>query len=107
DPVHDDGPARGRSPLKLFESWAVGVPFVTADVGDRHYLLGNPPAGVLVEPGDADALAVGVCSILTNSHLSTLIVERGIAEVKKYYWYHLASELSSIYMALFERKSLS
>ena len=35
DPVYDNEAAKGRSPLKLFESWSCGVPFVTADVGDR------------------------------------------------------------------------
>ncbi|MGW8249816.1 MAG: glycosyltransferase, partial [Anaerolineales bacterium] len=62
DPVLDDDAARGRSPLKLFESWACGVPFVTCNVGDREYLLDPPgsgegPAGLLAHPGDADSLA--------------------------------------------------
>ena len=62
DPVLDDGAARGRSPLKLFESWACGVPFVPCDVGDRRRLLtaegaSGPPAGLLASPGDPESLA--------------------------------------------------
>ncbi len=59
DPVLDDGAARGRSPLKLFESWACGVPFVTCDVGDRGRLLaaedsGGLPAGLLADASDPE-----------------------------------------------------
>ena len=58
DPVYDNDAARGRSPLKLFESWACGVPFVTAPVGDRQYILGEPPAGILSQrAGDPQSLA--------------------------------------------------
>lgn len=35
DPVYDDIAAKARSPLKIFESWACGVPVVTSPVGDR------------------------------------------------------------------------
>jgi glycosyltransferase involved in cell wall biosynthesis len=69
DPVKDDDAARGRSPLKLFESWACGVPFLTSPVGDRKYLLGQPPAGLLVEPaGDPEAMAEGMLQVLVPAY---------------------------------------
>lgn len=49
DPVRDSMAERGRCPLKIFEAWAAGVPFVTMDVGDRRLLAGDPPAVVLTD----------------------------------------------------------
>ena len=41
EPVNDDDAARGRCPIKLFESWACGAPFISADVGDRRHIAGR------------------------------------------------------------------
>lgn len=97
DPVHDDDAARGRSPLKLFESWICGIPFVTADVGDRALLLGDPPAGMLARPSDAGALSQAIIEVLENPNLSQLLCQRGLERVQDYYWDHLAEELDGIY----------
>ena len=42
DPVLDNRAARGQQPLKLFECWACGVPYISADIGDRSVILGSP-----------------------------------------------------------------
>ena len=97
DPVHDDHTARGRSPLKLFESWAAGVPFVTADVGDRRALLGHPPAGILVESGNPNALAQGIIQVLADPDMAQTIAQRGIKRVLSFHWNRLAADLSQIY----------
>jgi glycosyltransferase involved in cell wall biosynthesis len=95
DPVHDDPAARGRLPLKLFESWISGVPFVTADVGDRAFVMGDPPAGVLVSPGQTETLAEGIATILSNADLSATVIEKGKEKVKDYYWEPLAEMLEN------------
>jgi glycosyltransferase involved in cell wall biosynthesis len=97
DPVYDDGAARGRSPLKLFESWACGVPFVSADVGDRRNLLGDPPAGLLAQPGDPISLAEMVLRVLNNQALAQSLKQRGLERVKFYFWDELAVKMNSIY----------
>jgi glycosyltransferase involved in cell wall biosynthesis len=98
DPVHDDGAARGRSPLKLFESWACGVPFVSADVGDRKKLLGNPPAGILTNPNDPESLANAIQSLLNEPKLASSLSRRGYDRVQNYYWDKLSGKMSTIYM---------
>jgi glycosyltransferase involved in cell wall biosynthesis len=98
DPVHDDDAARGRSPLKLFESWICGTPFVTADVGDRAHLLGDPPAGMLARPGDAGALSQAIIEVLENPKLSQSLRQHGLERVQDYYWDHLAKDLERIYL---------
>ena len=100
DPVYDDQAARGRSPLKLFESWACGVPIVTADVGDRKSLLSNPPAGVLSQAGDAESLARSIERILENHLLAETLRANGFIQVENYYWDVLAKQLENIYRSI-------
>ncbi|MDT8898586.1 glycosyltransferase family 4 protein [Thermanaerothrix sp. 4228-RoL] len=86
DPVYDDLTARGRCPLKLFESWICGVPFVTGDVGDRRLLAGDPPAIKICKPGDPDSLAASIIEILNNKELADRMIELGKERVKEFYW---------------------
>jgi glycosyltransferase involved in cell wall biosynthesis len=97
EPVHDDGIGRGRLPLKLFESWASGIPFVTADVGDRRTILGSPPAGVLVRPGDPVALSQGILGLLASPKEQSSLRKLGLERVKRFYWNHLARIADSAY----------
>jgi glycosyltransferase involved in cell wall biosynthesis len=97
DPVQDDAAARGRSPLKLFESWACGVPFVSADVGDRRVLLGEPPAGLVATPDNHQALAERILQILNNQDLAKELRERGLERVKTYFWDQLALKMDLLY----------
>jgi len=119
DPVHDDLTARARSPLKLFESFAVGTPVVTGDVGDRRNMLGGPPqspltlggkfcdgapfdpaqgkAGVLVKAGDAQALAEGILAILEDSDLAHAAREAALRLRERYYWDVLVRDFIQVY----------
>ena len=111
EPVHDDLTARARSPLKLFESFAVGTPVVTGDVGDRRNILGAPPqspptlggkfcdgeAGLLVEPGDAQALAEGILTILEDSDLAHAMQEAALSLCERYYWDVLVRKFIRVY----------
>ena len=97
DPVRDDEAARGRSPLKLFESWACEVPFVTSDVGDRRQLLGDPPAGLLTRSGEASALAEAILRVLHQPALADELRRRGLARLPEFTWSNLARELDEVY----------
>lgn len=103
DPVFDDEAARGRAPLKLFESWACGTPFVTSDVGDRKKLLGNPPAGLLAKAGDPSSLAKVIIKVLIDDQLAYDLRWRGKERVKNYYWDQLAVNLDKIYRSNLHR----
>ena len=102
DPVFDDDAARGRSPLKLFESWFCGVPFVTSDVGDRRALIGDPPAGVLVTPGDPNALVQGILKVIQNQEKAEKLRSEGIERVKSYTWEHLANDFNQVIQSSLE-----
>lgn len=92
DPVHDNDACRGRSPLKMFESWACGTPFVSAAVGDREALAGSPPAALLAKPGDAASLSLAILQALNDRPTAEALRQRGLEIVGAYYWDRLAQE---------------
>jgi glycosyltransferase involved in cell wall biosynthesis len=97
DPVFDDPVGRSRLPLKLFESWVCGVPFVTGDVGDRRIVLGEPPAGILARPGDPKSLAEAILQILQKPKLAVEIQKRGLDRAQSFKWDHLVRNLDAVY----------
>jgi glycosyltransferase involved in cell wall biosynthesis len=96
DPVADDPVAAGRSPLKIVESLAAGVPVVTGDVGDRAEMLGQS-AGALVRPGDAGALADGIMALLSDPMRCALMASRARERADAYRWDRLAREWAKVY----------
>ncbi len=83
--------------MKLFESWAAGVPFVSGDVGDRGLLLGTPPAGVLAWPGSVAALAEGILQVLNDAAYAEELRQRGRRRVVEFYWDTLVRRLDASY----------
>ncbi len=96
EPVYDDYASQARSPLKLFESWISGVPFVTGDVGDRLELLGNPPAGVLVEPGNVEEYASAIIKLLSDKDRRLEISETGLVRAREFLWSDMSQEINVI-----------
>ncbi|MCP4287096.1 MAG: hypothetical protein GY792_22045, partial [Gammaproteobacteria bacterium] len=74
-----------------------GVPFATADVGDRQNLIGDPPAGLLAAPGDPASLAEAILKILQDSALASALRENGLARISDFYWARLAQQLDAVY----------
>ena len=97
EPVIDNSVGRSSLPLKMFESWAAGVPFVTQDVGDRRLILGEPPAGILAEAGDANSLSNAILKLLTDSELANQLRERGFEQAKIYSWENLSKQMEEAY----------
>lgn len=54
------------SPLKVVEYMAAGICAVASDLGQIRTLLGDGDRGVLVEPGNADALAEAVVELVDD-----------------------------------------
>ena len=102
DPVYDNDAARGRCPLKLFESWVCQVPFVTSDVGDRQRLMAGRQAALLARPGDPLSLAEAIVQILTQPGLSAQLAAQGNELSEQYRWHILAED----WLAYFHQKAL-
>lgn len=100
DPVRDDIAAKARSPLKIFESLAAGVPVVTGNVGDRCQYLGMGSAGRLVIPGDPHSLATGILEILWNPRMARQMRQAAEFIREKYYWDVLVKDFAKVYNLL-------
>jgi glycosyltransferase involved in cell wall biosynthesis len=98
DPVIDNEVGRSRLPLKMFESWAAGVPFVTADVGDRKLVIGDPPAGLLAKPGDPHSLAQALLQVLSSPGQAVALREAASKRAPEYDWDRLAQRLETSYL---------
>jgi len=96
DPVHDDPAGQARSPLKIVESMASGVPVVTGDVGDRSVVLAHG-GGLLVSPGDSTALAEGLITILKDKALHAHLSAEAREVQKQYYWDRLVQDFVRVY----------
>jgi glycosyltransferase involved in cell wall biosynthesis len=60
-------PSRSEGlPNALLEAMAAGVPVVATEVGGTAELVQHDRIGWLVPPGDATALAAGVCAVLED-----------------------------------------
>jgi glycosyltransferase involved in cell wall biosynthesis len=97
DPVYDNAVARARSPLKVVESLAAGVPVVTGDVGDRRSVLQDGLAECIVKPGDATALAEGIAQVLSDKALRTSLSQHAVQVREKFWWNVLVRDWASIY----------
>jgi glycosyltransferase involved in cell wall biosynthesis len=95
EPVRDDVLARSRSPLKVVESIAAGVPVVTGDVGDRREIVGD--AGLLVPPGDEAALAGGLLRLLRDRELHGRVTAAAVRGRERLCWDVLVHRFERVY----------
>ena len=90
DPVNDTLADRGRCPLKIFESWQMGVPVVTSDVGDRKMLAGSPSAALLTKSGDETSMAEQFIKALSDDFLLLNLSKRAKFRSLSFSWAVLA-----------------
>jgi glycosyltransferase involved in cell wall biosynthesis len=90
DPVNDTLADRGRCPLKIFESWQMGVPVVTSDVGDRKILAGSPSAALLAKSGDEITMTEQIINALSDDFLLLNLSKRAKFRSLSFSWAVLA-----------------
>lgn len=66
-------------PRVLLEAMARGVPVVASDVGNVSSLVGHERNGILVRPGDAQALAAAVARLAADAGLRARLARAGEA----------------------------
>ncbi len=72
---YEDIPNFYFSPLKILESMAMGRPTVASAAGDIPELMMGGKAGILVPPGDANALATSAERLLRDTKLAAELGE--------------------------------
>ena len=79
------------------EAIAAGTPVVATATGAIPEVLGD--GGLLVAPGDVDALAGGLQRVLNDEQLVTTLLRRGAARVDAYSWSGTVAGIVGIYRA--------
>ncbi len=87
---------RFTSPLKLFEYMAAGRPIVASDLPSIREVLRHEQNALLVEPGDAAALAAGVRRLLDDRPLADRLAQAAVTDVASYSWDRRAERLETL-----------
>jgi glycosyltransferase involved in cell wall biosynthesis len=80
----------GFQPL---EAMAVGTPVVASHLSSLPEIVGD--AGLLVDPYNANSLAVALDEILKNEKLREMLIQKGFAQADKFNWKKTAAETLS------------
>lgn len=86
------------SPLKAYEYLAAGVPVVASEIGQLPAIVGD--LGVLVEPGDAAALADALRRVLDDRETAQRAARRGRDLIASHHtWQHRAADIVDLAQA--------
>ena len=92
-PTIDTPSARYTSPLKLFEYMALGRPVVISDLPPVREWVEDGRNAVLVPPGDAEGLAVGLRRVLADQAAADRMAQVAFNEAPMYSWARRAERL--------------
>ena len=81
--------------LPVLEAMACGCPVITSNTSSLPEVVGD--AAIMVDPYDVDALAKAMREVLTNAGLRKTMIERGLAQAKKFSWEKTAEETLEVY----------
>jgi glycosyltransferase involved in cell wall biosynthesis len=78
------------------EAMACGVPVITSDTSSLPEVVGD--AGLMVNPGDAGALAGKIKSLLDHPERAARLAERGIARAAWFRWDKAAAAMEEVFL---------
>jgi glycosyltransferase involved in cell wall biosynthesis len=90
-------------PISILEAMAGGNAILSTTVGSIPEVVGDE-GGVLVEPGDADALYDAATDLVTSPDRVTAMGRRNRTQVEeRYHWESVTESLCSVYEQLTRR----
>lgn len=87
----------------LVEGLAAGVPIVASRVGGIPSVIDHGRSGLLVPPGDADALARCLGDVLRRPALAARLADGARSQPDRYDWERLAGEVLEVYQTAADR----
>ena len=93
--------------ISLVEAMMMKIPVVATRVGGMQHTVIDGQTGLLVDPGDPDALAHAICKVLTNLQLARQLGESGYARAhEQFSWDSTAEQLLAAYANASRRGAL-
>lgn len=89
--------------LVLLEAMAAGKPIIASCVGGVPNIV-KETNGILVPPGDSDALARGIVKLLKDEKLASFYGRQNQLEATSYSWEKVAEQVERIYMEAVENR---
>jgi glycosyltransferase involved in cell wall biosynthesis len=86
--------------MPVIEAMAEGVPVVATKGGGIPEIVADGKTGLLVERGDASALAESILRLLTDGELRNSIVRAGREQAKVFSWDKIAEKLFHLYKTI-------
>lgn len=97
--------ATGLSPLKLYESMAAATPVVASDLPGLADTVRECECGIVIAPGDADALARAVSTLASDSQVRKRMGDAGRTQaVAHHSWDAVTEKTESVIVRAIERK---
>ncbi len=84
-------------PNALLEALASGLPIVSTRAGGIPYIVDDGHTALLVEIGDADAMAAAAIRVLSDPELAQHLRANGLAAVRRYTWDSVRERLYAFY----------
>ena len=105
-PVSDTPLNRAKSPMRLLDLLAAGVPVVTQDVGEYGRLVSDGVTGRVTVPGSEGALAAAVVRLLRDPLLRERLGQAASAAMRvEYSWSGLAQRALTAYQVALAAKT--
>lgn len=73
-------------PISILEAFASGVPVVSTNVGGVPHLAQHDNSALLVESGDAKAMAAAILRLQQDPALRQTLCQNGLQQVRQYAW---------------------
>src|SRR5437867_8802158 len=73
------------SPIVLREAFASGRPVIATNVGDIPEIIQNRQNGLLIEPGDSQAMAAAIMEFIDDPKLAAYCAANGLSYAKKHF----------------------
>ncbi len=93
-PVQDTPLNRAKSPMRLLDLLAAGVPVATQRVGEYGEMVVGGLTGLLAPPGDPDALAAHVVALLRSADLRQRLGDAARRDVQLRFAWPALSEMA-------------
>lgn len=88
-------------PMIILEAMARGVPVIATDVGGIGEAVKDGETGLLIKPGDPDAIVTSVFELFDTPELAANISRNSIAEVKtRFNAHHMSEQYEQTYLRL-------